>query len=161
MRFTKWGGKKHWTYALERLGEDEWGTWFGARAGILLQRGDEPPVVQPHDFVQLVPAQGWYVACFNDAPAEMDLYVDVTTEPRITGDVIEAVDLDLDVLRRAGGEVLLDDEDEFELHRTLYGYPPEIIDGAAASAKWLMSAVRSREEPFGRVGAGWLARYSG
>jgi hypothetical protein len=25
MRFTKWGGKKHWTYALERLGEDESG----------------------------------------------------------------------------------------------------------------------------------------
>ena len=56
MRFTKWGGAKHWTYPLELLGTDEWGTWFGARRGIRLQRGDEEPVTQPHDFVQLVPA---------------------------------------------------------------------------------------------------------
>jgi uncharacterized protein len=161
MRFTKWGGKKHWTYTLEPLGEDEWGQWFGGRKGIWLQRGDEEPVEQPHDFVQLVPKTSWFIACFNrPGPQTLNLYVDVTTPPTITGDVIEAVDLDLDVLRTRDGLVLLDDEDEFEEHQVLYGYPPEIIAGARASADRLMAAVAAGDEPFGGVGDNWLVRYA-
>jgi protein associated with RNAse G/E len=162
MRFTKWGGKKHWTYEMEPIGSDSWGTWFGAREGIMLQRGEEEPVVQSHDFVQLIPSDGWYVAAFNaDGPSTLDLYVDITDRPVITGDVVTAVDLDLDVLRvRADGRVLLDDEDEFEEHQILYGYPPEIIAGARASADRLLAAVKAGEEPFNEVGRQWLARYS-
>jgi uncharacterized protein len=161
MRFTKWGGKKHWTYELEPLGRDRFGSWYGGRAGISLQRGDDEPVTQGHDFVQLIPDRGWYVAAYNDvADARLEIYVDVTTPPVITGDVIEAVDLDLDVLRARDGRVLLDDEDEFEEHQVLYGYPPEIIEGAKASADRLMVAVRARDEPFGAVGEGWLIRYA-
>ncbi|WP_229072609.1 hypothetical protein [Actinoplanes sp. DH11] len=58
MRFTKWGGRLHWCYPLEPLGSDEHGHWFGARAGILLRRGDEEPVRQRHDFLTLVPSAG-------------------------------------------------------------------------------------------------------
>ena len=161
MRFTKWGGRKHWTYPMEPLGRDEWCWWFGGRAGIRLQRGDEPPIIQGHDFVQLIPDGGWYVAAYNGtANTRLALYVDVTTPPTITGDVIEAVDLDLDVLRMRDGRVLLDDEDEFEEHQVRYGYPPEIVDGARASADRLMAAVRGGTEPFGLVGDNWLARYA-
>jgi hypothetical protein len=162
MRFTKWGGRKHWTYALEPLGRDSFGRWYGGRAGIMLQRGHEQPVTQGHDFVQLIPDGDWYVAAFNGpGDSRLDLYVDVTTPPVVTGDLIEAVDLHLDVLRARDGRILLDDEDEFTEHQVLYGYPPEIIAGAKASADRLMTAVRSRDEPFGAVGEDWLIRYAG
>src|SRR5688500_6218500 len=56
IRFTKWGGKRHWRYSLEVLGTDRYGWWLGGRTGIQTRRGLEDPIVQPHDFVALVHA---------------------------------------------------------------------------------------------------------
>src|SRR5690349_10689465 len=111
IRFTKWGGRKHWRYPMEPLGRDRYGWWFGARAGILLQRGFEDPIVQPHDFVVLVPADGCWIATWN-GPGETDIaiYVDVTTEPSVQADVVSAVDLDLDVVQLRDGTVRILDE---------------------------------------------------
>jgi hypothetical protein len=44
MRFTKWGGKRHWRYPLEPLGTDRYGWWLGGAAGTLLRRGFEEPI---------------------------------------------------------------------------------------------------------------------
>src|SRR5690349_14785906 len=100
VRFTKWGGKRHWHYRLQSLSTDEYGWWLGGRRGISLRRGDEEPVEQPHDFVVLVPADGCWIANFNE-PGHTDIaiYVDVTTEPVRRSDAVEAVDLDLDVVQ--------------------------------------------------------------
>ena len=160
-RFTKWGGRLHWHYPLEPLGVDEWGTWFGTRAGVAMQRGDEPPVVQPHDFVTLVPADGWYVASFNgESDHGAELYIDISTPPTISDALIEAVDLDLDVIRARDGRIILDDEDEFAEHQVLYAYPAHVIAAAQTEADRLMAEVTAGAEPFGEVGRAWLARYA-
>ncbi len=78
MRYTKWGGIDHWHFELEPLGQDEFGWWLFGRKGLYQQRGDEPPVLQPRDFVLLVPAEGCWTAYFN-AEHDMEIYVDVTT----------------------------------------------------------------------------------
>ena len=76
-RFTKWGGRRHWRYLMEPLGSDRYGWWFGARAGILLQRGFEDPIVQPSDFVVLVPADGHWIACWNGfGETDIAIYAD-------------------------------------------------------------------------------------
>jgi hypothetical protein len=162
IRFTKWGGKRHWRYETEPVGTDRYGLWLGGRAGIRLQRGFEDPVIQPHDFVVLVPAHGCWIANWN-APdeAEISVYVDVTTEPRLEADVVHAVDLDLDVVRLRDGTVRVLDEDEFAEHQVRYGYPAEIVALARRTTDDLVARITAGTEPFATVGTAWLATFTG
>ncbi len=105
MRFTKWGGGRHWRYPLEPLGRDRHGWWLGGRTGQLMRRGFEEPVVQPHDFVTLVPGAGEWIATFNADGTDVAIYVDVTTRPDVSAAAIDAVDLHLDVVRLRDGGV--------------------------------------------------------
>jgi uncharacterized protein len=156
--FTKYDGRSHWHFPAQRLGADEYGVWFGARRGVLLQRGTEPPISWACDFVVLVPQRGDWVACFNGA-GRYPLYIDVTGPVTTQDGVVQAADLDLDVVRLSDGKVQLLDEDEFAEHQLSYGYPGLLTQQAQATAEWLLAAVRQRREPFGTVGARWLADF--
>ena len=160
IRFTKWGGHRHWCYPMESLGSDRHGRWFGARAGTSLRRGLEDPIVQSHDFVLLVPAEGCWIASWNvPGSTGSAIYVDVTTRPVIQENAVTAVDLDLDVVRRHDGTVEILDEDEFAEHQLRYGYPAEVIAQARATTDDLVARITARTEPFAEVGAAWLARF--
>jgi predicted RNA-binding protein associated with RNAse of E/G family len=162
IRFTKWGGKRHWRYPMEVLGSDRHGWWLGGRTGILLRRGFEEPIVQPHDFVALVPDEGCWIATFNatNAKTDVEIYVDVTDRPVRAGDLVHAVDLDLDVIRRFDGRVEVLDEDEFTEHQVRYGYPADVIAQASATTAELVESITTRTEPFGTASAGWLRRFT-
>ena len=161
VRFTKWGGKSHWHFPAEALGQDEHGWWLGTRAGVPIQRGNEPPITYAWDFVTLIPAAGWWVAYWNgDLNRQTAVYVDVSTAPVIGPDRVEAVDLDLDVIRERDGSVHLVDEDEFAEHQVRYGYPADVIAQAVAAADELVAMVTGRQGPFGDAGENWLAGYS-
>lgn len=160
VRFTKWGGHRHWRYRVEHLGTDRFGWWLGGRTGILMQRGAEEPIRQAHDFVALVPADGSWIANWNEPGDDrVAVYVDVTTPPERTADVVHAVDLDLDVVRLRDGTVEVLDEDEFAEHQIRYGYPPELIAQARATTDDLVARISARTEPFDQVGPDWLARF--
>jgi hypothetical protein len=162
IRFTKWGGRRHWRYPMEPLGSDRYGRWFGARAGTLLRRGYEDPVVQPHNFVVLVPADGCWIASWN-GPGETDIliYVDVTSEPSVQPDVVSALDLDLDVVQHRDGTIRVLDEDEFAEHQVRYGYPAEVVEQARATTDDLVARLAAGTEPFATVGSDWLERFTG
>lgn len=66
------------------------------------------------------------------------------------------VDLELDVIRRPEGDVLLDDEDEFELHARTLQYPRELVSTARATASMVLAAVAAGDEPFGEAPTTWL-----
>lgn len=161
MRFTKWGGRLHWVYRLEELGEDEHGLWYGGRAGTIMRRGAEPPIVYPHDFVNLVPAAGLWIATFSAVgpPAGVAVYIDVTTRPWVDGEAIHAVDLDLDVIRSRDGEVQVLDEDEFADHQVLYGYPPEVAAQARATTDELVALLTAGTQPFEEAARTRLAEF--
>jgi len=160
IRFTKWGGARHWRYPLEPLGTDRYGWWLGGRAGILLQRGVEDPIAQPHDFVALVPAEGCWIASFNDPDkTNVSVYVDVTTRPVRETHTVHAVDLDLDVIRLRDGTVEVLDEDEFAEHQVRYGYPADVVALARDTTDDLVARIMANAEPFGAVSASWLARF--
>jgi protein associated with RNAse G/E len=154
---TKYDGRLHWHATLQRLGEDEHGTWLGAPQGTLWQRGAEPPVsLPPH--VLLVPRGLWWLAAFNAEPAPLITYVDVCTVPIWSGDEVTMIDLDLDVVRdRVGDTVRLLDEDEFAEHRALFGYPDTVVSRAVQTAQALMAQVGAAE-PFTAAYLPWLAR---
>ena len=105
----------------------------------------------------LVPDDGWWTATWN-ALHPVALYVDVTTPARWSDGKATLIDLDLDVVRDRDDRVRLIDEDEFVEHQRTLGYPPEIIENAAGTARELVAAVSAHAEPFGVVGAQWLGR---
>jgi protein associated with RNAse G/E len=156
--FTKYDGSLHWHQTMLYLGEDEHGIWLGARSGATAQRGNEPPVRFDAPSVQLIPADRWWTAVFNDPPSGAEVYCDISTPAEWRGpDEVTMIDLDLDVVRaRSDGRVFVDDEDEFAEHQVRYAYPPDVISHAEKAAAWLVAAVTAGVEPFGSVPQAWL-----
>lgn len=156
MEYAKWDGRLHWHFDVETLGTDGHGSWYCGRPGILLQKGQAPPIEEVDGFVMLVPQTGDWIAFWNrlEDPA---VYVDVTTTPVVHAEKITAVDLDLDLIRWRDDRVTEDDRDEFELHQQLMSYPPQVVAGAEEAARWLQAAITGREPPFDETGDRWLA----
>ena len=163
---TKWGHRPHWHFEAVHLGSDEHGDWLGFPAGSTMARPGAS-YVAPVDQVCLVPRagdealRGW-VATFHAAGGPLHTYVDMTTPPTwdLTGDVAElnAVDLDLDVIRGLTGRVWVDDEDEFARHRVELGYPEDAVTLAVATAERIEAAVTEQAAPFDGSAATWLDR---
>lgn len=121
-----------------------------------MRKGDGPIVVLDYASLMLFPRGAWWT--FNDAPAQTEIYCDVTTPVRwSSASEVTMVDLDLDVLRKRDGTVLLDDEDEFAEHQVKYGYPPDVVSEAENSAAWLKDALANGREPFTTVYRSYLA----
>jgi len=133
--------------------EDEHGVWLGSPAGGLSRRGAERAVNLRYPYVTLVPADSWWTAIFN-APGQRrtEIYCDVCTVPRWDHDgeppTFSMIDLDLDVIRRRDGTTVVDDEDEFGLHRVQFDYPPDVVASAEASCRWLVGEVSMHRPPF-------------
>jgi protein associated with RNAse G/E len=155
--FRKWPDRKHWQFAMHRLGEDEHGTWLWSPPGIVARRGDEAPRVFSALNVKLITRDKWWTAIWNDRSPKVELYVDIATPARWEDDRVTMIDLDLDIVRRRNGLVEVLDEDEFAEHRALYGYPPDIVDRARTATASVFLDVESHREPFGSVANSWLA----
>ncbi|MGW2476617.1 DUF402 domain-containing protein [Streptomyces sp. NPDC001665] len=157
----KFDGSLHWHHSMVWLGEDEFGVWLGAPIGTVYSKGGEDEVYATQERrVMLFPRDGWWTALFQAAPAQLDVYCDVTT-PSLwphAGEVT-MIDLDLDVCRtRWDGSVFVDDEDEFLDHQKWHGYPSDTIVHARSAADWLSAALRDGAEPFGSRFRTWLDR---
>ena len=154
--FRKWPDRPHWQFTMQALGEDDHGLWVWAAPGTPARRGTEPPIEFAHPSVKLITADRWWSAIWN-AGGKHELYVDVCTPAKWTGNRATMIDLDLDVTRyRATGEVAVLDEDEFLDHSTRYGYPPQIIDQARTTTAQVALDVTRRIEPFDTVAQAWL-----
>jgi hypothetical protein len=159
-RFTKWGGGRHWEFPLRCLGVDEHGVWGAGAAGTRLWRPGAALAAQA-PWVTLFPHGSAWAASFYDAPDQllMRTYVDMTTVPEWTGTTVTMVDLDLDVVLMRDGSLVVDDEDEFDLHQRTLDYPEEVVDLARRTADDIFAAIWDGAEPFASVGASWLARW--
>lgn len=162
VRASKWDGSPHWEFDGLWLGADEHGDWLGFPAGT--------PFARPgHAFtaswrsVSLFPRAGWAAGFNAQHPRGLGVYVDLSTVPEwradASGCTVSYVDLDLDVVERAGQPAFIDDEDEFTEHSVSLGYPAELVARVRADAEAVLEAVRRREAPFdGATAAGWLGR---
>lgn len=160
VRFSKYDGSPHWAFDMERMGEDEHGVWLWAPAGTVLRRGTDREIRTKAGFIKVITPGLWWSAVWNDgagwSDGTIDVYVDIATPGLWDGNTVRMVDLDLDVIRRRDGSVEIDDEDEFDEHRTLFGYPDHVVDKARTVAARLAVAAERREDPFGTVGERWL-----
>lgn len=157
-RYRKYDGTPHWRFDSAYLGSDNHGIWVGGAPGDVFERPGRRFLADAH-YVTLIP-EAPFVATFNakSSAVHSEIYVDMMSLPQWRGTLVEAIDLDLDVVRRFSGEVRIDDEDEFAEHQIAFGYPPELIDSVRRTADGLLEAIRNQHEPFGRVGFDWLAR---
>ena len=81
-----------------------------------------------------------------------------TVAPVWDGNVVRAVDLDLDVVKTIDERgTYVDDEDEFAEHQRLFGYPPDVIELAERSCAWVHDAVVRELPPFDGTADRWLA----
>ncbi|HSG78982.1 MAG TPA: DUF402 domain-containing protein [Acidimicrobiia bacterium] len=157
--FRKYDGTLHWHYPMVVLGEDDHGLWLGAPEGTPLRRGAEAPKPARGGFITLVGAGAWSMPIWNAAGSHrFASYVDICMDVRVAVDRVDAVDLDLDVATTWDGDLAVLDEDEFALHRTRYGYPPEVVARAREEVAAVVNAIDQRIEPYATVAARWLAQ---
>ncbi|MFI1988255.1 DUF402 domain-containing protein [Actinoplanes sp. NPDC020271] len=161
----KYDGRPHRRVTGQLLGEDEFGTWIGTPRGTMVRYsyGLRRVSWTKSDSVRLVPRDAWWMAMFSAAPSRSEIYCDVITPVRRTGETeLTVVDLDIDVIRmRAGGGVVIDDEDEFAEHRILFGYPDDVVAAATGAAAELHAALTGDTEPFAGKYREWLGRVTG
>lgn len=165
VRYTKWGGARHWTYPATYLGEDEFGRWVGCAPGTTVDKPDRS-FVSPIHFAVLFSAERRWTPCFNEidpAVTSTTIYVDITNHPEWSkgadGWGVTMVDLDLDVLQRRDGNVHIDDEDEFAEHQVSLNYPPYVVARARTDCANVFMALEAGKEPYRSVGRAWLDGY--
>lgn len=153
----------HWGFEAQWLGEDEWGDWIAAPTGTRRWKGSAEvrPSVEPG--VLCAPRDDWWHLHYTGRGSRnYVLFVDIITPPVwISPNRYEMIDLDLDVGITLDGEVVVEDEDEFEVHQVEYGYTEEMIAGAIAATERIVTALEQRKEPFFEVAQGWLERVDG
>jgi uncharacterized protein len=76
-------------------------------------------------------------------------YVNIATPAVWHDGTLRFIDLDLDVIWHAdSGEVILDDEDEFELHQVRFGYPSDLIAQVRRAADEVRQLITRSAYPF-------------
>lgn len=140
------------------LGEDEFGRWIGFMKDDPWQSGDGARTgVYLSSFVLVVPRVAHWTACFNAADPVVD--VDIVMPVSWVDDVVEIVDMELDVLRNADGQVRIRDRDEFERTRAAWAMPNDIAVQIESACEHLRDWVERGVEPFGSAGHAWLSRF--
>ena len=157
--WTKWWGGPHWVHESVWLGTDQFGTWLGQFRGTWSRRpGWDNDATS--DMVRLVPNDVDWVATFPtaDHPLRVEVYVDIAINVRLSRNRLTAIDMDLDIVRRAG-QTWIADQDEFEVHRKTYDYPEYLVLSVAATADRIARLVAEHEAPFDTAtSGGWLNR---
>jgi uncharacterized protein len=160
VQFLKYPDLLHWGFETVYLGEDDFGTWVALPVGSRRWKG--AAVVSPTslDAVLCAPWEGWWHLHYTGpTDREYTHFIDISTPPVwVSENRYEMVDLDLDVALTGDGEVVIEDEDEFEAHQVLYRYPAEMIERARSETQAIAEALLHRREPFFDVAASWLAR---
>jgi hypothetical protein len=163
-RNRKWNGKAHWVVPGRYLGEDRYGWWifqgtneFCSRPGAAFYTSS--------DAVLLVPRSGDWVATFYDDahPNGVRVYVDLAvahewTDIRPAVTEFHVIDMDLDVIRMAGRDVFIDDQDEFAEHRVAMNYPDRLVDDIQDAAEELYQAVKAQHAPFDGTDVEWFTK---
>lgn len=81
----------------------------------------------------------------------MFFYCNVNLPPVLSGDTLDYIDLDIDLLVRDRENVKLLDEDDFESNSRIFGYGDDVIEGASQAVEELRRMIRTAEFPFERL----------
>jgi uncharacterized protein len=155
----KWGGLPHYRSVVEVIGQDDFGVWCWRPAGRPMYKGHELVFTAAYDTVLLVPAEEWWTLSWPFGHPRMTLYVNIGTPAIWEENRFVSIDLDLDVVKLLDGTALIVDEDEFEEHQVLYGYPDDVISRTRKAAEDALSMTAAGSAPFDGIAAtAWAAK---
>lgn len=147
---------ERFSWPVEYLGQDEHGTWLGARSGNPVRQPDGHSVeAQEHDAVWLVAEGAWWLPAFWFTDTT-DLTIDICTPVTLDGTVWTFVDLELDLFRSADGRAGIVDQDEFDDLVQAGHLTDSQVASAAQAAQSLLPLVQGKAEPFGDAAQPWL-----
>lgn len=158
VRGFKWPRRPTGITRATLLGADTYGRWIGVKKGDPWWSAEGS-----HNgtfigsLVKVVPHDSFWTACFY--PGDPVIDVDIVLPVRWDGDVLEEIDLELDILRSAAGEVWVRDREEFKRVCEEGALPETIVARALATCEEVRARVTAGTEPFGAVGQQWLTRF--
>ncbi|MCX5661985.1 MAG: DUF402 domain-containing protein [Planctomycetota bacterium] len=94
--------------------------------------------------------------CWHEDWRPRNLYVNIATPATWHDGAVRYVDLDLDVILRHGAAALhLDDEDEFEVHRTKWSYPEDLVARCHTAVEEVRALFAKGDWPFTEKAYAW------
>ncbi len=137
------------------VANDEFGTWiFTPRNSTIESTKDgktETKTWPENDVLALMPTDDWYMAVWWTG-GEHDITVDISKPPMFINKEWKWIDLETDLIRTVTGDVLVEDEDEFEEACEAGHISADERDAAIKMTESMESNLRHRIEPFGLVG---------
>ena len=146
---TKYDGSLHYRYALAVVsqGDGELRAWGAAGFPMESYRGSY--LATRHALhIHWTDRDYNLLVMWHPDWAPHEHYVNVALPSSWDDGTLRFVDLDLDLIWRAGGPVVLDDEDEFDEHRLRFAYPPELVERAWAAVAEVRDLMERRVPPF-------------
>ena len=140
------------------LDEDAFGIWLGIARGNPWWAADGScSGVFEMSFVKVVPRGTFWTACFN--PVDPVIDVDIVLPVRWGDAALDEIDLELDILRSADGNVRVRDREEFDRVLEAWAMPGSVVAQAEETCAWVRTMVELGAEPFGNVGSKCLSRF--
>jgi uncharacterized protein DUF402 len=145
------------------LDDDEYGHWLYSPVGCLYRGSRDGAVEYCHvggpdlthpglAVVRLIPYSGWWTAAWARPLGRNRISVDVCTPPVRRNHNWSYIDLELDLVSDAPGQVEMWDEDEFvEACSSGWIASSEIAPARNAASK-VEAMIRDRRGPFGQIG---------
>jgi protein associated with RNAse G/E len=147
---TKYDASLHYFYQMERVYQAHDELRLYGRPGIAVNSYRGQMLTTRHS-LHLYWTDRFYNVAVNWSSDWKPLshYVNVATPATWVDGTLRFIDLDLDVIWSAvTGEVILDDEDEFEAHRVRFGYPDELVERCWQTSRELHDLIARGVYPF-------------
>jgi hypothetical protein len=80
-------------------------------------------------------------------------YCNIALPPEFNGRTLRYIDLDIDVVVAADGEVTILDRDEFEANARRFDFPPSTVNAVEDALVELLQLIERRAEPFTSAGS--------
>lgn len=161
-RWRKFDGRPHWVHRTHRFAADSHGDWFIQKQGETSRRPGFSYVTES-PVLYLLPEQGSWIAKFfpSNRRDQMTLYIDLAHSIHYDRErrLVQAVDMDLDVVQYSHRQLRLLDRDDFQNHQRSMEYPAALVASVESAADQLLAAIEAEEEPFHSAGILHLENY--
>lgn len=125
----KYDGSLHYEWTSRLIDEDDERILLYAGPGRTLQHYTRQAcyTYESHSLECFMRRDGFTVQLDLETDGSIRHYCNIGLVPRLDGDVIEFIDLDLDLVADGGGDWRLVDEEEFKVNQVRFGYPDDVV----------------------------------
>lgn len=149
VKVLKYGGKLHYEWTSTIIEQNENYVIAYSTPGRKLIHHTKGKEFQYDNYsIEFIPKNEWYTVCIDiERSGEVQYYCNICMPPMIEENVVKFVDLDIDIVNRAGTWEVVD-EDEFDHNLKHFNYPQAVIEQEILSKERLLQKIHHQEFPF-------------